>query len=232
MVEINQWQGLPLDNGDPPVNFTSWVPNCIFSGIRQSGIYSAEEVLEEAEILEFAFTIDGYLEPEGYGLLRNGDFASLVILTPEDKKLARDRDDLRKGRVVQGVEGVQYGNFFIPFASTVIASGANLYKVRDPPWKFKRLYSLVAEVRGSCPPLASGRSISGLECLVLVSLFCDEFVEDFEIYAGSHSEANSSTNCEVEDTFLIWGKNFVADSKLAAAVAGVYSVIQPHPYVP
>ncbi|CAJ1945476.1 unnamed protein product [Cylindrotheca closterium] len=213
---------------DETVYNTAVIPNCTFLGIRPSGVFSGS--LEQVEIVEKMSTppwIAGFVGDEVQ--LKNGEelFYSFV-LDHEQRKLARDRDDWKKGRTLDNViDGIQIGNETIEFGRVVLASGNSL--ASDVTiGSGRKYYSLFAEIVGECPNRPSGLQSTGTQCLAIVRNECDSFPEDTDaLYNKIYAPLTSSVSCEISEVTFIWGRNFAVDGELVSVVAGVYGQVRP-----
>ena len=102
---------------DKPIYNTARVPNCTFSNARESGIFpGASGRVEIVEHLWYS-SIAPTLQADGTGkgiLLRKGNetFQEFVA-SPEQKKLARDREDWKRGRVIDAFDSLEVGNLTV-----------------------------------------------------------------------------------------------------------------------
>jgi len=226
-----------------PLNNDVLIPDCEFNMQRSSGIYKSRK--GQAEILERIIT---EFYPANYTLIHPGILdpditagfpGQVFAFTPTDKALARDRDDWRKGRIIPNVSGARIGDILIQFNATVLATGdvSQEYNPADGALNQNQYKFLVSNVIGECPPLPSGRSTDGVECLVFHELNClsgifqEELVpfipSDFQNQGEAEDEAlrflppEEDDFCQLQRSHIVWGRNFVADSELLAAVSGV-----------
>lgn len=214
---------------DRPIKHTINIPNCEFSALRQSGIYQPKG--ETARILaRIAFVTSSSVGQHNTSLFlrKDGRLFKDFSLPPEDKQLARDRENWRAGRTVSSIDGVQVGNITIPFNSTVIASGRRF----DTGLELKSTYeyALLGEVEGPCPapPHASSTPTESLACLVSATLTCDEFPEDTQSIGHEiFSPTNEPSECTLRELDIVWGTGFVVDKELTMVVGSLYSVTQP-----
>lgn len=173
MAKFNQTsEGIPPF--DVVVQNEAWIPNCTFSGLRTSGIHPGPT--GSVEILEHAHFLAIYAERNRGSdiLLRNGaDFFQSLQLSPDSKRLARDRQDWTKGRVVSEVDGVRIGNLTIDFGRVVLASGPEKGWYEEE--ERRHFHALVAEIKDTCPPRPSGFSSKDTSCVAVMTLYCDSF---------------------------------------------------------
>jgi hypothetical protein len=210
MVQYIQTQGYGLTQEDIDafrangidanvVVYGALLPNCTYTAARASGIFDEDSgALTDAEIVEHALLVPhqsfhyaGGVAPE-YGLIRNGELfryaGATFELSPDDKTLAKDRSNWKEGRIVEGIEGLRYGNEVIEFNRTVISSGPLIQVVNKPGaditstnpnnYDYIHSYMLVSTVK-ECPSPPSG-IITTSQCLAFVFIECSRFNEDFE----------------------------------------------------
>lgn len=164
---------------DAAVRHTAWIPNCTFSGLRESGIYPGP-ITGSAVILEQASLAGIFTEEmnnRGKEIrLRNGtDFFQEFQVSPASKQLARDRQDWTRGRVISEVDGMMIGNITIDFGRVVIATGPEASGGPSSEDSRRDFNGIVAEIDGECPPRPSGLDSSGTSCVAIVTLLCDSF---------------------------------------------------------
>ena len=216
-----------------PLYNTAALPNCTFSGVRSSGISVHEKSKPSIEILEKMIVLPellGFADSE-VQLTKGEDRFHSFDLDHEQRKLARDRDDWRKGRTLENVmDGIQIGNEQIAFGRVVLASGNSFGNfLGETVTEDNKYYSLFAEIQGGCPNRPSGLNASGTQCMAIVRTQCESFPEDtsavyHEIYAPITTPLIS---CELQDFNFLWGRNFVADGELVSVAAGLYGQIRP-----
>ena len=213
---------------DDPLYNDAAVPNCTFSGIRRTGVFrdadsSQDQRIEIVEKMISLPRISGVVGEE-VQLKKGNDLFHSFSLTHEQRKLARDRDNWRKGRTLDNVlDGIQIGN------TTIISIGTIVYSSGTSTEDGTTEYSLFSEIVGACPNRPSGLETSDTHCLAVIRVECDSFPEDtetfyHELYAPIDAE---EVNCELSDFTLLWGRNFQVDDELLAAVAGIHGQVRP-----
>ena len=230
-VEMAKNERIVLGNEmfDDPIEMVAWVPNCMLTAERPSGIYGASS--KSAEIVEMLEINDVlYLPDQGANIrLTNGTQSFVAFMaSPASKKLARDREDWTKGREFFDVDGLEIGNLSIPFASVFLASGADSDMDLVDNITPRKEYALVAEVDGSCPPRPSGLHSGDEQCMVLILLECDSFPEDSAVIVHDiYAPQIESSKCDLIQFSIVWGKNFEADQELVSVVAGIFGLTRP-----
>jgi len=224
-------------------NSTALVPNCTFSALRASGIYSGSRsvasVQEHAIISNTGDDDQVFLTNQGIPLPQQlaGPTSATETFTipPSAKRLARDRDDWRTGRSLSNfIDGIQIGELSIPFASAVMASGPEAFpdgiensQGTGIDWDRHYTNGLVAQPLGDCPPRPSGLPSEGMECIVFVRMRCDAFEEDFQI-VPLQDPFLSDSNCHIDTASMVWGRGLDIDAALVATMAGLFGRIKPN----
>jgi len=213
---------------EKPLKTTALVPNCTFASTRPSGIYDTSP--KTIQIIEIAarLTADPILDASLDIWLRNSSNKFRVFeATAESRRLARDREDWKKGREFFGIDGVEIGDLSIDFGAVVVATGTSKAPYLGDG---QTEYGFVAEITSDCPRRPSGLPTSDdVECFAILTAVCDTFPEDsakafHEVY---FPQPTSTSQCTLNSIWFVWGRNFVADAELVAVVAGMYGIIQP-----
>ena len=230
MVRIPQiLVGLPYVE---PLRHVALIPNCTLTEARSSGIY---EPPQSAQILEWAANYIDFLYADinqytSIDLIVNGNLTKTFLATPEDKKLARDRIDWKQGRRVSGVDGVQIGNKTIGFSTVILATGGEYNTGAQSLTEEANLksYRLFATLIDGCPERPSRYPVTpDMACFATAILKCPTFQEDDDLPSDLYFVSSVSSECEFKSIQFIWGKNFVMDDDLLAAIAGVYGMVRP-----
>lgn len=231
----------------------SRVPDCEFASRRETGIFmggggSNRSRRRTASIHEYATLNDNdrvFLAKDGNALPKQASTANPVFtLTPEWKRLARDREDWRTGRTIDGAfNGVFIGDTtYLPLGRVVLATGPEAVAGPiDVPINsdndsdgggvdFSRTnnYGIVGEILGNeCPRRPSGLPATGAGgCFVVLLAACPTFREDFQSFPLVDSELGD-TDCQINYVSVVWGKGFRADAELVSTMAGIYGRTQP-----
>ena len=237
MRNFTQTVGETFQFGTVPTANIS-LPACDFSRARASGIYEGAsgtiQILEYVEVPLLPPIVNGAFD-QGVSLIQNGtDNFQTFLATPDDKRLARDRENWKEGRVFVGIDGLQVGNLTIPFGRVVLATGG---ESRSSPvddrtvpieWNRRSEYGLLAEVEGACPQRPSGRSVRQTACLAVLTIECETFKEDYvSQYDQVFYPIIQDTICSLNRIGFVWGRNFVADAELVSVAAGLYGIVRP-----
>eukprot|EP00522_Entomoneis_paludosa_P001649 CAMPEP_0172473628 /NCGR_PEP_ID=MMETSP1065-20121228/68952_1 /TAXON_ID=265537 /ORGANISM="Amphiprora paludosa, Strain CCMP125" /LENGTH=1502 /DNA_ID=CAMNT_0013231803 /DNA_START=390 /DNA_END=4899 /DNA_ORIENTATION=- len=206
---MTQIRGVDLD-----FTLESVVPQCSYTSLRASGLYLEEhERVERMEITSYVSATSSvalYLQGQPTPLYgHNQPF----ILPANGHPLARDRLNVRDGRSVFGLGGVQLDQGVdLPLGRTALASGPLLPDGR-------REYHVAAQVL-TCPPDPSRHNDKSDDttCLSIITLHCDVLNTDKNVVPGELQDAS----CTLEQVQVVWGRGFVVNRPLLAAVAGVY----------
>lgn len=150
-------------------------------------------------------------------MIVNGTLTKEYLVTPEERALARDREDWKQGRRVTGIEGVQVGNETITFLTVILSSVPNHFST----------HALLARIE-TCPGRPSGFSMDNdTSCMAYVFLECESFPEDTgEIVDGVFIKGEPS-RCNMDWLVIVWDKHYLMDDDLLAVTAGLYSSIRP-----
>lgn len=180
MAQFNQYsEGLPPF--DELLENTASIPNCTFSEMRSSGIYSgstgSSEIVEEASFVAIHELVE---RGEDIGLRGGNETFQSFEVSPASKRLARDRKDWKEGRVISEVDGIVIGNLTIDFGRVVVASGSEV-GITDTDEDRRSYNGLVAEIDGDCPFRPSGHPSANTSCVAIMVLLCDTFHGEFAI---------------------------------------------------
>ena len=211
MVEVPQRiETSPLF--DPTIRSVASVPNCTFAKKRDTGIHPDYASKERIETLELAFPAKNFKhsETDTYLTLSDDNSSSNYnntrefynfSLSSKNKVLARDRDNWRAGRRIEGVfDGIRIGALQIKFGAIVLASGPEagsgigedndqdstnivdqeLFQDGSISFTRRTTYMFVAEILGSCPSRPSGLSIDdgNVSCIAFVEADCWRSIVD------------------------------------------------------
>ena len=196
------------------LDISAQVPNCTFRGRRESGFYGEDE-LGSAKILETAFVpFSGKIEvslSNGTGNVRG---SGRFYLSHEDKRLARDRPDWRKGRRVTAFDTLVIDNTSIELGALVIASSEiqesyTFGSASNNVQRDTKYYGLIAEILGPCPPRPSGLAHDDTVCLTLVSIWCDPFLEDESSFYNEVYSLRDPSECSMLQLGIVWGRAFL-----------------------
>ena len=217
---------------DEPKETSSWVPNCILTAARPTGIYGGQrmELPQIVETSETTTAIYSARQEKNVRLTRGNESFVSFQASPKSKALARDRNETEGGvggRLFYDVDGMQVGTTSIKFSSVFLASGRQLLRLglTDIP---RQEYGLIAEVDGDCPKRPSGLEMGDEVCLVTIILHCDAFPEDTAaVVHDVYGPELVSSSCDFAKVTIAWGRNFKADAEVAATVAGLYGMVRP-----
>lgn len=230
-----------------PLETLALVPNCTYRSRRSTGIYglnpAAASVQEVVSVDVYSYT---GAESDVFLTNDSGRFQSFNA-THEMKELARFRDDWKKGREVEGIEGIQIGTLDIALGAVVLGTGVEeASDINDDAsdfletgilWIRRSAYGLVGEILGGCPPRPSGAPAVHNICFVVIILTCESFPEDTEnlflneyaVEMGLQETAYADSPCHVETVKIVWGNGFDPDPEMVAVMAGMYGRVRPNP---
>ena len=205
---------------DEPIYNTASIPNCTFTGIRSSGIFRKEterkaEIVEHILLVGILPDLDGIDTGKDVLLRKDNTTFQKFTLNSTQKLLARDREDWKMGRVVDGIfDSLIIGKVAIDIGRVVLANGGNVY-------------GFVAQINGDCPERPSGLSAEDTACLAFIRATCDSFEEDSaSLYHEIYSPITTSSECALTSLSIIWGRNFIIDGNLTSVVAGIYGNVR------
>lgn len=235
MVQVEQqWNAnVDLIPQDPTLNISNQedlfpvalVPNCTFDSLRRDSIFGGNR--ERASVHETANVISPDFADQVF-LTKEANRFQNFQLSPEQKRLARDRQDWRGGRdVSSAIDGVVIGSLDIRFGAVVLATGPeDLPDYVSFDWIRHNYYGLMGEVLGDCPPRPSGFPSTESACFAFMQVNCPTFEEDFQ-WLPQIDTLLQDSDCRLREVTMIWGKGFEADAEMVAVLAGIYGRVQP-----